>query len=169
MPKRRPKALPSSLGTEEDSTLGDFDEANVPDWERAQVSLNAYGFQKIAEKIEAERAAWRKALGVPQGLEIPDDPIPPTAEACRAEIERVRKLEIAALDLRYALPPGQEYESAGAAMVYWRGRRWSLECAIRDWDVHPNGKYSPHKHARCLTDEEIVALPPPKAYPFLED
>jgi hypothetical protein len=161
MPKRRPKALPSSLG----------DEASVPvlDWDKAHVSLNGYGFMKIAEKIEAERAAWRNALGVPRGVQIPDDPLPATAEECRAEIERVRKLEVAALELRYVLPPGQEYESAGAALVYWRGIRIRLECAIRDGEeVPPRGKYDPHRHARCLTDEEILALPPPKPFPWLK-
>ena len=93
------------------------DEVSVPvlDWDKAHVSLNGYGFMKIAEKIQAERAAWRNALGVPRGFQIPDHPLPATAGECRSEIERVRKLEVAALELRCVLPPGQEYETAGAA------------------------------------------------------
>ena len=90
---------------------------------------------EACRRITAERAARRTALGVPQGFTIPDDPIPATAEECRAEMAIVERLEIDAYHLSISLPPGQERESAGAAMVHHRDRRWRLMCAIRDGDV----------------------------------
>ena len=47
-------------------------------------------------------------------------------EACRRNRE---------YEARLSLPPGQECESAGLAMVYYRDRRIWLACAIRDGEV----------------------------------
>jgi len=99
------------------------------------VRLTGGAMVEICNKIAAERAAWRKALGMPQGFDIPKKPVPATAEECPAEIVIVKRLEVEAYHLSISLPPGQERESAGNAMVFYRDRRWILMCAIRDGEV----------------------------------
>jgi hypothetical protein len=97
------------------------------------VQLTAYGFAEIAKQITAERKAWRKALGVPQGFEIPEKPLPKTEEECLAELEAVMRKESEVLKTVFSgMPPGPEYESAGLHMVVLRDRRWELECALKE-------------------------------------
>lgn len=90
---------------------------------------------EIANKVVAERAARRKALGVPEGLEIPPKPIPATKAECIAEIAALIERQQKAYEASISLPPGPERESAGAAMVCNRDRRVRIACAIRDGEV----------------------------------
>jgi hypothetical protein len=53
------------------------------------VSLTAEAMIVIGEQIEAARKEWRCALGIPQGLEIPDKPLPATEEERLAELAEV--------------------------------------------------------------------------------
>ena len=99
------------------------------------VRLTGAAMVEICNNIAAERIAWRKAIGVPQGFDIPKKPFPPTAKECRAEIAELEKLEGDAYRLSCSLPPGPERESAGNAMVFYRDRRWILMCAVRDGEM----------------------------------
>jgi hypothetical protein len=99
------------------------------------VRLTGAAMVEICNRISARDAALRAALGVPEGLEIPPKPIPPTKEDCLAEIAELTELQREAYQTRMSLPPGPECESAGFAMVYYRDRRIWLACAIRDGEV----------------------------------
>jgi hypothetical protein len=99
------------------------------------VSLTGEAMIAAAERIVAEEAAQRRALGVPDGFEIPPKPIPATNAECLAEIDELTELQREAYQIHISLPPGPECESAGAAMVFYRDRRVWLACAIRDGEV----------------------------------
>lgn len=99
------------------------------------VSLTGEAMIAAADRILAEDAAQRRALGVPDGLEIPAKPIPPTKAECLAELAELTELQREAYEARMSLPPGPECESAGEAMVYYRDRRVRIACAIRDGEV----------------------------------
>lgn len=104
----------------------------VFDINNCYVSLNADGFDEIAEKIQAERAAWRSALGVMRGFRIPEKPIPAGRTALEVELAIVTQQLTEAFRAMEALPPGQERQSQAFAMVSYRERRCLLLCALRD-------------------------------------
>jgi hypothetical protein len=96
------------------------------------VQLTGKAAAEICARIAAKRAAWRQALGVPQGFPIPDKPIPTTMAEIEAELARVTELENAAFRASLRLPPGPEHESQALAMVAYRDRRVMLICALRE-------------------------------------
>ncbi len=99
------------------------------------VQLTGEAMTELANKILAEEAAQRRALGVPDGLEIPPKPMPATKAECLAEIAELTELQRAAYEASLSLPPSPEHEFAAAAMVAYRDRRIRLGCAIRDGEV----------------------------------
>ena len=86
----------------------------------------------FGKRIEAKRAAWRAALGVPQGFLIPEPPLPATDAERRAELVIVTEREHQAYRSRMRLPPGPESESSGEAMIAYQFLRWRLMAALRD-------------------------------------
>src|SRR5262245_22520730 len=102
------------------------------DWSQCDVQLSAEGFAEIAKRITAERKAWRKALGVPQGFLIPEKPLPETEEECSAELAVVKMKQMEAYRACLGMPPGPEYESRALHMVLLRDRRVKLQCALKE-------------------------------------
>lgn len=95
------------------------------------VQLTAEGAERISKRIEAKEAAWRTALGVPQGFLIPEPPLPATDAERRVKLAIVTELEHQAYLARLRLPPGPESESSCEAMVAYRNLRWRLMVALR--------------------------------------
>lgn len=97
-------------------------ERETIDLRNANVSLSREGFIEIGNQIDAERKEWRSALGVPQGLRIPEKPFPATEEERLAELAILRQKLDQVFAARLAAPPGPEFESLGHEMVMLRDR-----------------------------------------------
>src|SRR5262249_6235876 len=93
----------------------------------------AQGAARLSRQFAGERKAWRYALGVPQGFEILETPLPETKEECLAELAAVMRKERLVLKAAFSgMRPGPEYESIGLHMVVLRDRRWRLEAALKE-------------------------------------
>ncbi len=88
----------------------------------------------IAEEIAREKKAWRAKMSVPDGIVIPERPIPEDDEALLDEYRTAAKEMSALLKIRTSAkcPDGQE----GAALDTWYIRvmnwRFRLQVALRD-------------------------------------
>ena len=78
---------------------------------------------ELARRVMAARGEWRSALGVPQGFEIPEKPLPATEEERLAELAEVRAKLDQVTAARLASPPGPECESLGHHLLALR-HRW---------------------------------------------
>jgi hypothetical protein len=91
---------------------------------------------EIARKLNAEERARRLALGVPQGFEIPEKPLPTTLEALEAELVEVDRIATESLHKRMATPrerQDQEYHAWGWAMHRAQYRLFKLQQLRREW------------------------------------
>jgi hypothetical protein len=95
----------------------------------------------IAERILAEKEAWRAALGVPKGVLVPDEPtLPATEEELRAEVAEISAKIEAITEARERAPHGQEAESLGFHLTKLHQRRWRLWAALhlrKEWAKRP--------------------------------
>jgi hypothetical protein len=82
---------------------------------------------KISRQIIAERKAWRSALGVPQGFQIPEKPLPATEAERLAEIAKVTEELDRVTMACIASPPGPECESLAHHMLWLRSRLIALK------------------------------------------
>jgi hypothetical protein len=94
---------------------------------------------EIANRILAERAAWKSALGVPQGFEIPRKPMPTTWEELGVELAEVTaKLEEVTAACLGDPPASQERESLTRHMLTLQERLWELLTLKKEWSDQTN-------------------------------
>jgi hypothetical protein len=89
---------------------------------------------EIGKRIVAERAAWKSALGLPQGFKIPKKPMPTTWEELGAELaevaDKLEEVSAACLDDPAA---SQERESLARHMRTLQYRMWELLTLKKVW------------------------------------
>jgi hypothetical protein len=104
---------------------------------RAKVRHRSYSPEYLSEidkRIVAERAAWKSALGLPQGFKIPKRPMPTTWEELGVELAEVTaKLEEVTAACLGDPPPSQERESLTRHMLTLQNRMWELLTLKKVW------------------------------------
>lgn len=96
--------------------------------------LTGDGWAALSRVHARQDAAWRAKLGVPQGLHIPEPPIPEDDEALLDEYTRYRQEEEALFEARMSpdCPDGQEGAALDSRFIKVMNRRAKLQCELRD-------------------------------------
>lgn len=96
--------------------------------------LTGDGWAALSRVSEREKAGWRAKLGVPDGIEIPERPIPEDDEELLDEFTLYGEEMQSLFDMRMSpeCPGGQEGAALDSRCIYVMNRRFKLQCELRD-------------------------------------